>query len=185
MKIMIITSSPNKEGLTAACGNAAETGAREAGAEVVRVSLNERNIGTCQACGNGWGPCLNNHECQVEDDFQKLHNQMGEMDAFVFVTPVYWGEMSESAKSFFDRLRRSEAWKKEKTFVEGKPVIAVAAAGGSGNGTISCLTQMERLLMHIKADRYDYISITKKTREFKLDSINAGVRGMINYIKNK
>lgn len=185
MKIMIITSSPNKEGLTAACGNAAENGALEAGAEVERISLNEINIGMCQACGNGWGPCLNNHECQVEDDFQKLHGRMTEMDAFIFITPVYWGEMSESAKSFFDRLRRNEAWKKENAFLEAKPVIAVAAAGGSGNGTISCLTQMERLLLHLKADRFDFISITKKTRAFKLETIKAGVKNMVDYVNNK
>lgn len=55
MKIMIITSSPNREGLTAACGNAAENGALEAGTVVERISLNEINVGMCQACGNGWG----------------------------------------------------------------------------------------------------------------------------------
>jgi hypothetical protein len=93
--------------------------------------------------------------------------------------------MSESAKSFFDRLRRAEAWKKEKAFIEGKPVIAVAAAGGSGNGTISCLTQMEKLAMHIKADRFDFISITKKTREFKLETIKSGVKSMVNYLNSK
>jgi hypothetical protein len=81
---MIITSSPNKDGLTAACGSAAEIGAREAGAEVVRINLNELNIGTCRACGNGWGPCLNNYECQVRDDFQKLHGEMAQMDASSF-----------------------------------------------------------------------------------------------------
>ncbi len=185
MKIMIITSSPNKEGLTAACGNAAEAGALEAGAEVERISLNEINVGTCKACGNGWGPCLNNHECQVEDDFQELHSRMSNMDAFVFVTPVYWGEMSESAKTTFDRLRRSEGWKNEKAFVDGKPVIAVAAAGDSGYGTISCLTQMERLLQHLKADRFDFISITKKTKEFKLETIKSGVKSMVNYLNSK
>jgi multimeric flavodoxin WrbA len=185
MKVMIITSSPNKEGLTAACGNAAENGVVEAGAEAVRVSLNELNIGACHACGNGWGTCLSNNECQVEDDFQNLHNKMSEADAFVFVTPVYWGEMSESVKAFFDRIRRCEAWKKENSFLEGKPVLSVAAAGGSGNGTLSCLTQMERLLMHTKAERFDYISINRKTREFKLDTIKASAKSLVKYMESK
>jgi hypothetical protein len=44
---------------------------------------------------------------------------------------------------------------------------------------------MERLAMHIKADRFDFISITKKTREFKLDTIKAGVKSMVNYLNNK
>lgn len=179
MKVMIITSSPNKDGLTAACGEAARLGAVEAGAEAVVVDLNNKKIGHCQVCGNGWGPCLNVHECQVEDEFQALHNSMKEIDGFVFVTPVYWGDMSESAKAFFDRVRRCEAWKKEKTFLEEKPVIAVAAAGGSGNGAISCLTTMEKMLMHVKAERFDFISITKKSREFKLQTIKESTKVMV------
>lgn len=180
MKVMVITSSPNKDGLTAACGDAAKLGAEEAGAEVVMVDLNSMKVGQCHACGNGWGPCLNVNQCQVIDDFQDLHNSLKDMDAFVFITPVYWGDMSESAKAFFDRLRRCEAWKKEKGYLQDKPVIAVAAAGGSGNGTISCLTSMERLLMHVKAERFDYISITKKTRSFKLDTIKESTKAMMN-----
>ena len=27
----------------------------------------------CQQCDNGWGTCLEQHRCQVEDDFQALH----------------------------------------------------------------------------------------------------------------
>jgi multimeric flavodoxin WrbA len=179
MKVMIITSSPNKDGLTAACGDAARLGAEEAGAEVVMANLNDMSISQCHACGNGWGTCLNATQCQVKDDFQDLHNSLENMDAFVFVTPVYWGDMSESAKAFFDRIRRCEAWKKENGYIQDKPVIAVAAAGGSGNGAISCLTSMERLLMHIKAERFDFISITKKSRSFKLNTIKESTKAMV------
>lgn len=179
MKVMIFTSSPNIEGLTAACGNAAKTGVEKAGAQVVMVNLNELEIGNCHACGNGWGPCRNQHECQVQDDFQKLHASMADMDAFVMVTPVYWGDMSESAKAFSDRVRRTEALKKEKTVFEGKPFIAVAAAGGSGNGTISCLTTMERFLTHVRAEKFDLIGITQKSRGYKLDAIYSAAQAMI------
>lgn len=179
MNILIITSSPNKNGLTASCGNAARIGAEEAGARVQLVNLNELNVGHCSACGNGWGPCLDQHQCQVVDDFQNLHNSIKDIDALVFITPVYWGEMSESAKAFFDRLRRNEAWKKESAFLQNKPVIAVAAAGGSGNGAISCLTSMERLLMHLKSERFDFISITQKSRNYKLEAIKAATKEMV------
>ena len=182
---MIITSSPNKDGLTAACGRAAKTGAASAGAEIIEVCLNDLNIGNCRACGNGWGTCRDSHRCQVEDDFQALHASMADVDGFVLITPVYWGEMSESAKAFFDRFRRNEALKKDKNFMEGKPVIAVAAAGGSGNGTISCLASMERLLMHVRAERFDLISITRKSREYKLSTIQAAAAEMVQrYQKN-
>lgn len=175
MKIMILTSSPNSDGLTAACGLAAATGAKD----TVLVDLNRMIIETCRSCGNGWGICRNEHTCVIKDDFQRIHSDMKEVDAFVFITPVYWGEMSESMKAFTDRIRRCEAWLKEENLFHKKPVICVAAAGGSGNGTISCLASMERFVMHVGADKFDFISITQKTREHKLAAITASVMTMV------
>ncbi|WP_407310698.1 flavodoxin family protein [Desulfosporosinus sp. SB140] len=179
MNVMIFTSSPNLDGLTAACGNAAKAGAIEAGANVVQINLNQQKIGSCQACGNGWGTCRNGHECQVQDEFQALHASLANMDAFVFVTPVYFGEMSEFAKAFTDRLRRCEAFRNDKSFLEGKPVLQVAAAGGSGNGLTSCLTSMERLFLAVKADKFDLIGITQKNRGYKLETIKAAAKEMV------
>lgn len=170
MKVMIITCSPNKDGLTEACGQAARLGVGDGSGEAVMVRLNDLKISNCHACGNGWGTCRNDHECQVRDDFQELHKSIGEMDAYVVVTPVYWGEMSESAKAFFDRLRRCEALK-EKNMLEGKPVISIAAAGGSGNGTNTCLASMERLFLHVKAVRFDMMGITRKNKNHMLEAI--------------
>ena len=178
MKVMIITSSPNKDGLTEACGQAAKLGVEDAKGEVVMVRLNDLKISNCHACGNGWGKCRNEHECQVEDDFQKLHKLTGEMDAFVVVTPVYWGEMSESAKAYFDRFRRCEATVKEKNSMEGKPVISIAAAGGSGNGTLTCLASMERLFSHIRAEKFDMTGITRKNKNYILEAISNAAKEM-------
>lgn len=181
MKVIILTSSPNSSGLTAACGEAAKAGALKAGAEVSIVSLNKLSIGSCHSCGNGWGPCRDEHECQVKDDFQELHDKITSADAFILVTPVYWGDISESLKAFLDRIRRCEAWKKEDSLFYNKPVICVAAAGGSGNGTLSCLSSLERFCLHVGAERFDFVSITRKTREFKLETIKDSAREMVLY----
>lgn len=178
MKVMIITSSPNKDGLTEACGQAARLGVEDADGEAVMIRLNDLNISHCHACGNGWGTCRNEHVCQVSDDFQKLHEQMGKVDAYVVVTPVYWGEMSEAAKVFFDRFRRCEAIGKENK-IEGKPVISIAAAGGSGNGILSCLTSMERLFTQVKAERFDMIGIKRMNKSYMLDTIRSAAREMV------
>ncbi|TGE34468.1 flavodoxin family protein [Desulfosporosinus sp. Sb-LF] len=178
MNVMIFTCSPNIDGLTAACGNAAKIGAEEAGAKVVMVNLNRQRIGRCLACSNGWGTCREEHVCQVKDDFQELHASIANIDAFVMITPVYWGEMSESAKAFSDRIRRCEALKKDQSFFEGKPVISVAAAGGSGNGLTTCLTSMERFLTHVKAEKFDFIGITQKNRVYKLHAIQEAARAI-------
>ncbi len=179
MNVIVISSSPNTDGLTAACATAAVQGAREAGASVEEIRLNDLNVGMCEACDNGWGTCLPDHECQVEDDFQPLHARVRGEDAYVLVTPVYWGEMSESAKAFTDRLRRCEATLRDASHLAGKPVIAVAAAGGSGGGMITCLLSMERWIDHVRARKFDLIPVNRWSREYKLVAIREAARTMV------
>ncbi len=133
----------------------------------------------CQACDDGWGTCQSSHECQEKDDFQPLHARVLRADALVLVTPVYWGEMSESAKAFTDRLRRCEASRGGDSRLSGKPVIAVAAAGGSGGGMISCLQSMERWIQHVRARVYDLIPVKRLSREYKLVAIQSAARAMV------
>lgn len=179
MNVLVVYSSPNKDGLTAACAAAAVEGAREAGAHVEEVRLNDLDVGMCQACDDGWGTCRTAHECQVKDGFQALHARICEADALVLVTPVYWGEMSESAKALTDRLRRCEATKREASCLSGKPVLAVAAAGGSGGGMITCLLSMERWIQHVRARIWDLIPVNRWSREYKLVAIRAAARAMV------
>jgi multimeric flavodoxin WrbA len=179
MNVLVISSSPNVDGLTAACASAAVAGTVQAGAQAEEVRLNDLNVGMCEACDNGWGTCRGEHQCQVEDDFQALHARALQADALVLVTPVYWHEMSESAKAFVDRIRRCEATKGEESGLSGKPVIAVAAAGGSGNGMITCLFSMERWIEHVRARKYDFIPVHRWNRPYKLDAIAEAARTMV------
>ena len=119
------------------------------------------------------------HECQVEDDFQALHARVCQADACVVVTPVYWGEMSESAKAFMDRLRRCEATRGEESGLFGKPVIAVAAAGDSGNGMITCLLSMERWIEHVRAFKFDLIPVNRWSREYKRVAVREAASTMV------
>jgi multimeric flavodoxin WrbA len=179
MKFIILMSSPNKDGLTAACARAAARGIRSIGGQVEQIRLNDLNIGKCQACIDGWGTCQSEHRCQVEDDFQELHQHLAEADGLVLVTPVYWGDLSESAKVFTDRLRRCEATREHgQSLLYDKPVIAVAAAGGSGNGMITCLLNMERWIHHIQARTFDLIPVNRWSREYKLATIRTAGKAM-------
>ena len=103
------------------------------------------------------------HTCQVQDDFQNLHRSMAQADGYIIITPVYWRDLSESLKTFTDRLRRCEA-NGEKTDLAGKPFICVAAPRGTGNGCISCLSSFERFVDHINGVKYDFIAIKKKVK---------------------
>lgn len=178
MNVIILETSPNADGLTAACAAAAAEGVRRAGGSPTRVRVNDLNIGNCQACDNGWGTCRTEHGCQVEDDFQALHRQVLEAEALVLVTPVYWGEMSESAKALTDRLRRCEATRREGSLLAGRPFLAVAAAGGSGGGMITCLASMERWAQHVRAQVFDLLPVNRWSREYKLAAIQAAAQAM-------
>jgi multimeric flavodoxin WrbA len=180
MKIMIIHSSPNKDGLTSTCASAAAEGIRSAGCEAEFVYLNELTIDHCHACNDGWGTCLKEHRCHEQDDFQPLHLRMAQADAYVIVTPVYWGDLSESAKAFTDRLRRCEATQVEgKSILFNKPVIAVAAAGGSGRGMITCLLNLEHWIQHVQGRVFDLIPVNRWNHDYKVNSIHAAGEALV------
>ena len=68
------------------------------GNTVEHICINKK----CLACGKrGWGICLSMQICVQKDDFNQIYKYMGYFDAYVFITPVYFHEMSESAKNIF------------------------------------------------------------------------------------
>lgn len=183
MKVLVVTSSPNEKGLTAACGESARQGVVDGRSPARVVNLNDFGIERCAVCGNGWGPCFSEHRCSLDDDFAKLKEMFEQAEGFVWITPVYFGEPSEPFSAFFGRLRRCEATKKDskKSVLAGKPVVCVAAAGGLGHGTLECLTRMERLVEQLGAIAADYIAVTQRTREYQLETIHDALVGMCTY----
>ena len=180
MKVLVVTSSPNEDGLTAACGEAARQGVVDGHSRARVVNLNSFHLDRCAVCATGWGTCRTQHQCCIEDDFADLHGMFGEAEGYVVVTPVYFGEPSETFKALFDRMRRCEATKPEDSpsVFAGKPTIAIAAAGGSGNGAVHCLAEVERLLRQLGAAPFDSIPVTQKTREYQLETIHDALVAM-------
>jgi multimeric flavodoxin WrbA len=179
MKVFVYSSSPNFDGLTAACAKAAVEGVLQTGNEAEEIRINDLKIGSCEACDDGWGTCQEDHLCEVLDDFQALHDLTLKADAYVFVTPVYWGDLSESMKAFCDRLRRCEATCDGGSGLANKPVIMVAAAGDSGNGMITCLASMERWIEHVGARKWDFIPVNRWSRTYKLETIRSAAAAMV------
>ena len=182
MKILIITSSPNDNGLTSACGEAARQGAIDSRSPARVIKLNEMSISRCAVHNDGWGTCHTKHHCQLQDDFQKLQETIEQAEGYVFITPVYFGEPSEPMKAMIDRLRRCEATKDEskgeKSILAGKPVVLVAAAGGTGHGTLSSLTMMECFALRVGAKVFDTIPVTRDTRGYQLETIHDALTAM-------
>jgi len=182
MKILILTSSPNDNGLTSACGEAARQGVIDSRSPARVIKLNEMSISRCAVHNDGWGTCHTKHHCQLQDDFQKLQETIEQAEGYVFITPVYFGEPSEPMKAMIDRLRRCEATKDEskgeKSILAGKPIVLVAAAGGTGHGTLSSLTMMERFALRVGAKVFDTIPVTRDTRDYQLETIHDALTAM-------
>ncbi|MBC8223917.1 flavodoxin family protein [Candidatus Bathyarchaeota archaeon] len=175
MKCLAIQTSPNTDGLTAATAQAVLDGFASEGGEIELIHLNHMDIKPCLACERGWGPCRGG-ECTQEDDLEAIREKIREADAFVFVTPVYWHDLSESAKRFLDRLRRVETFSGRDTFV-GTRTIGVTAAGGSGNGAARALHNLEDYLKRVGLELVDLVTITKFSRDHKLPMLeHAGKR---------
>ena len=195
MKVLIISGSPRSEGICHSLVEAALDSSKETGAEAEVIKLSSHKLEQCKMCGEGWGTCRSEHRCQHgdSDGFNMLQEKFSKADAFVFITPVYWGDVSEAFKGFFDKLRRCQASKRwsenenTKSFFTDKPSILVASAGGSGNGIINTLTQMERAIVHMGGDGmpkeekgiYDYIAVNRWNKDYKLEALKASVASMI------
>lgn len=168
-KVAVIWSSPNKDGLTASSKDQFVKGLIEGGAEVKEIQLNKLNLEHCRACGNGWGTCNKNGTCVINDDFADIYKDLSEADGIVWISAVYWSDLTEAFKAFFDRLRRCDATKNH--FLEEKRCILMACAGGTGRGTIECLGQLERGLTHMGMRVYDRISIVRYNRDYILSML--------------
>jgi len=171
MKILILSFSPNrvnedsfipnKQGLTFACVEECQNKLKEMNHEIEHICINKKNIHKCLACGSrGWGICLKEHRCIQKDDFNSIYNYMKDFDSYIFITPVYFWEMSESAKTFFDRLKRCASFD-EHSKIKGKNIICIACAGGSGNGTKETLNSFDILNHFLKTNMVGRIDITK------------------------
>ena len=168
-KVAVIWSSANKDGLTASAKNEFITGLTDAGVQVDEICLNSRKIEHCRACGNGWGTCLKLGKCVIEDDFAEVYRVLAEADGIVWISAMYFWEMTECFKAFFDRLRRCDATKNHA--LQDKRCLLVACAGGTGRGTLECLTQLERGLTHMGMRAYDRIPVVRFNKPYILPAL--------------
>ena len=168
-KVIVLWSSPNMDGLTASAKNQFVGGLAQAGTEVEEIHLNKMKLEHCRACGNGWGSCNKNGKCAINDDFAEIYEKISEADGIVWISAVYWSDMTECFKAFFDRLRRCDATHNH--FLADKRCVLIACAGGTGRGTIECLTQLERGLTHMGMRAYDRIGVVRYNKDYILPAL--------------
>ena len=151
-------------------------GAESKGHQVELIHLNDHVIKKCKACDGGWGQCRREGTCILEDEFQAIREKIDGSDALVFATPVYWHDLSESAKTFLDRLRRVETYSGFEKY-KNKLSVGIASAGGSGNGAARALYLLEEYLKRLGFKTFDLVTITQFNKGHKLPMLEeAGKR---------
>ena len=98
--ILIISSSPRKNGNSQMLCEQFKKGAEEKGHTVTLIRLMEKKIGFCRACD---GCMRNDGTCVLNDDMDEILKLFQKADVLVLATPVYFYGISAQMKTFIDR----------------------------------------------------------------------------------
>jgi len=101
MKVLILSSSPRRDGNSYRLAAAAIAGAQSAGHDAELVYIDDylsHFLRDCRQCRKADG------ECSIEDNYRTLFiDKYLPADGIIFATPLYWYGMSGQLKTFFDR----------------------------------------------------------------------------------
>ena len=97
--VLILSTSPRKGGNSDLLADAFAAGAREAGHEVEKVCLYDKDIAFCRGCL----ACQKTQRCVIRDDADAIAQKMLTADVLVFATPIYFYEMCGQMKTMLDR----------------------------------------------------------------------------------
>lgn len=98
--VLIISSSPRKNGNTAILCDEFAKGAKKADNNVEIINLNNKNINycmDCEVCRSNGGVCV------IDDDVIEIIDKMIKCDVLVLSTPVYFYSVTAQLKTLIDR----------------------------------------------------------------------------------
>ena len=102
MKIVVLESSPHKHGASNRLADAFIKGAQEAGHETLVIDTARLNLHPYLGCPKE--KCTGNNDCIQKDDWHILRDGIMSCDMVVYVTPVYFYDMSAQLKVAMDRF---------------------------------------------------------------------------------
>lgn len=143
--VLIISTSPNKGGSSAKIAKEFARGVTDAGNNVEVVTLRDKEINFCKGCL----ACQKTQKCIIRDDANEIVEKMKFSDVIVWVTPVYYYNMSGQMKTMIDRsnpLYTSDYLFKDIYLIVTAADSNINAADGTINGLmgwISCYEKAE------------------------------------------
>ena len=99
-KVLVITTSLRARSNSDILAERLAAGAKDAGHEVEQISLKGKEIKFCIGCM----ACQKTQKCIQKDDALWIAEKVGNADTLVFVTPIYYYEMSGQMKTLLDRM---------------------------------------------------------------------------------
>lgn len=98
--IIIISSSFRNKSNSELLAQQALQGALDAGNRAELITLKDKEIRFCKGCL----ACQRTMKCVIKDDVNEILEKIKSADTVVFVTPIYYYELSGQLKTLLDRL---------------------------------------------------------------------------------
>lgn len=98
--VLVISASPRKGGNSDILCNQFVSGAKEAGHEIEKINLREKNMNYCRAC---YYCKKHDGKCVIKGDVPEIIDKMIAADVVVLSTPVYFYCMNAQLKTVIDR----------------------------------------------------------------------------------
>lgn len=99
-KIIIVSSSPRKNGNSEILAQKFAEGARTAGNAVQFIAVRDLDLKFCTGCLY----CNTHDKCVLNDSMNALYSRFQNADVLVFATPVYYYSVCGQLKTMLDRL---------------------------------------------------------------------------------
>jgi len=148
MKILILKSSPRKNGNSSVLADQVAEGAKKLGADVEVVSLPELDIRPCDGCDF----CTETGVCVVKDEMQPLYAKLLAADAIVLASPIYWFTYCAQLKVCIDRWYG--LWHFKQDAFKNKPIGIVLTYGDTDlytSGAINAIHTFETMFKFLQA----------------------------------
>lgn len=123
-QVLILSGSPRKGGNSDILCDQFMKGAQEAGHQVEKIFLRDKQVNYCTGCGT----CYNQGKpCPQKDDANGIVEKMIQADVIVMATPVYFYSMDGQIKTLIDRTCARY------TEISGKEFYFIVAAADSSH----------------------------------------------------
>ena len=111
-QVLVLMSSPRKNGNTDRLADAFIKGVEENGYSTEKVYVNYQNIKPCLGCN----VCQKTNECIQKDDMQEIYKKVLEANIIAFASPVFFYTFNGSMKLLIDRTFAIEKTIHDKDF---------------------------------------------------------------------